>query len=281
MKVSGNSGSGFSLTDETAGLSRLAVSSSGLVGIGTDNPQVPLDVRTSAGVALALNNNTALGFRKANGSSAMMQLYGGTDDTIHSANHISLDGGGALILTNNAGSISFKNTAGNIGMQIYGGSDNMIHTSESLYVGGTLYASGGKSFLIPHPLAPRNKMLVHGAVEGPEFAVYYRGQSQLSDGRVSVALPDYFEALTRPEDRTVQLTCVGDYSPLFVSSAPANGQLEVRTTAQGNPSQAFYWEVKAVRADVARLKTVKRRKDLPLLNAASPDSSAASMDEKE
>lgn len=94
---------------------------------------------------------------------------------------------------------------------------------------------------------------MHSAIEGPEAAVYYRGEAQLAGGQAEVALPDYFEPLTLKDQRTVQLTPIDGWSPLYVVGGVQGGKFGVRTAAGGSPTQRFYWEVKAVRADVARL----------------------------
>jgi hypothetical protein len=129
--------------------------------------------------------------------------------------------------------------------------------TSTLHVVGTFTASGAKQFEIPHPLDTQHKRLVHAAIEGPEAAVYYRGQAQLVDGQVIVTLPPYFEALTRKEERTVQLTAIGAWTPLYVDGEIDAGRFIVRTVPGGTPTLRFYWEVKAVRADVAPL-TVER-----------------------
>lgn len=117
-----------------------------------------------------------------------------------------------------------------------------------LHVVGTLSANF-KQFHIPHPLEPATKALVHAALEGPEHAVYYRGEGQLAEGEAVITLPRYFEALTRQEQRTVQLTTLDGWSPLYVVGRVADGQFTVRTASGGSSMQRFYWEVKAVRAD--------------------------------
>lgn len=114
-----------------------------------------------------------------------------------------------------------------------------------------------KSFVIDHPLDPASRWLTHACVEGPEAGVYYRGTGQLADGKARVTLPDYFEALARAEDRTVQLTPVSDADePITVLAAGtvADGGFDVRAADGRNPSQRFCWEVKAVRADLAILQ---------------------------
>jgi hypothetical protein len=119
-------------------------------------------------------------------------------------------------------------------------------------VTGTLSATT-KTFKIPHPLdATRN--LIHACLEGPENGVYYRGEAELVDGRAIVELPDYFEALTFPDDRTVLLTQVDDGGELalLAASRVVDGKFSIRS----NVSAALVsWEVKAVRrAGVDRLE---------------------------
>lgn len=130
---------------------------------------------------------------------------------------------------------------------------------------GTLSVAGEiraktKQFAIPHPLDPERADLVHGAIEGPENAVYYRGAGQLVDGDATIELPHYFEGLTTPEGRTVQVTPRlahdGDRSPItpLAVSDVERGSFRVQAITDANPTQRFFWEVKAVRRDVAALE---------------------------
>jgi hypothetical protein len=123
-------------------------------------------------------------------------------------------------------------------------------------VNGT-FTAGNKLFEIDHPTKPGYK-LVHGTLEGPESAVFYRGEGRLADGKARVTLPDYFEALTRKEGRTVLAVPVFDAEDEVVSalavSHVASGTFTVRALDQNNPGQPFFWEVKAVRADVDPLQ---------------------------
>ncbi|WP_224241986.1 hypothetical protein [Hyalangium gracile] len=134
----------------------------------------------------------------------------------------------------------------------------------NLTITGRLTSSTGKFFKIDHPLDPQGKELLHASIEGPELGVYYRGEARLDDGVARVELPRYFEALVRKEERTVQLTPKlegkGPVSSL-AASAVQEGHFVVRATDRNNPSQAFYWEVKGVRADVERFEPeVAKRK---------------------
>ena len=118
--------------------------------------------------------------------------------------------------------------------------------------GGRVRAQS-KAFDIAHPLDP-GRRLVHGCLEGPELAVYYRGRGRLVGGRARVALPPYFEALTRVEGRTVQLTPIADPDGAVVALAAGpvrDGAFRVHadTAADGE----FHWQVTAVRSDIDEL----------------------------
>lgn len=152
---------------------------------------------------------------------------------------------------------------GRFGGGVYvGDTDDLGACPLRMYNNGDIRTTGivygrEKKFLIDHPLDPQGQHLVHCAIEGAENAVYYRGEARLAAGRAVVELPSYFEALTRTEERTVQLTPVfeDDDEPLaaLAASRVRDGRFTVRTVDGSAGSFAFCWEVKAVRADVERL----------------------------
>ena len=114
-----------------------------------------------------------------------------------------------------------------------------------------------KRFVIDHPLDPEHRQLVHACIEGPEAGVYYRGESRLSGGRARVELPHYFEALCREEGRTLVLT--PKYEPgreivLLAGSEIRDAGFEVHAADGAAGDEGFYWEVKAVRADIDELE---------------------------
>ena len=113
-----------------------------------------------------------------------------------------------------------------------------------------------KQFVIDHP-TNHEKDLQHSTLEGPEIGVYYRGESQLINGKRMIVLPEYFEALTHDENRTVLITPKCDPGEMKTSSLAAsavrNGQFSVTAIDDNNKQQRFYWEVKAVRSDVPQL----------------------------
>jgi len=127
--------------------------------------------------------------------------------------------------------------------------DKKLWVNGDVYIGGNLTAVS-KNFVIDHPLK-KNMKLVHACVEGPENAVFYRGDAQLAAGKVVVNLPDYFKTLTRKEGRTVLLTAKGT-EPFLLSYTDIIDNL---FTVYGTKADGkFSWEVKAIRSDIAPLK---------------------------
>src|SRR5262249_22708502 len=127
---------------------------------------------------------------------------------------------------------------------------NDLNGIGEVFVKGKIWAQE-KNFLIPHPTKPGYN-LAHSCIEGPEAGVYYRGEARLQNGEATVRLPEYFEALTRKEGRTALLTAKGK-EPFRLSCGDIkDGRFKVYGTSH---SGEFYWEVKAVRADVDELKT--------------------------
>lgn len=135
-----------------------------------------------------------------------------------------------------------------------------------------------KSFLIPYPIThgkgEPNKTLMHSCLEGPEIGVYYRGEVETSNGVALVTLPEYFEALTLPDQRTVLLTQMYDEDAadpefaMLMSSQVRGGQFTIRSST---PSAHVSWEVKGVRADVPPLVVVSDTPPPPQAAPTPPD----------
>mgnify|MGYP003396867192 CR=1 FL=1 len=108
-----------------------------------------------------------------------------------------------------------------------------------LSASGTI-AAHIKTFLIPHPQMP-DHVLRHGATESPVSGVEYWGEETLPEsGVLTVTLPDYFEALTKQDNRAVLVTARG-----FVADW---GDITDGTfTVTGTPGGRFSWLVKAER----------------------------------
>jgi hypothetical protein len=141
--------------------------------------------------------------------------------------------------------------------------------------GGNLNITGAmnaaqKNFRIIDPLDP-TKLLWHSSLEGPEVAVFYRGEAVTDEqGTATITLPDYFEALTLPQGRTVLLTTLFEDDDVeteigrLAAGRVKDGAFRVRSEYA---SQAFYWEVKAVRSDVPPLVVVT---DIPVVPVQRP-----------
>jgi hypothetical protein len=143
----------------------------------------------------------------------------------------SLSAGSGVTITYSAGNISFAATnSGTVGGSGTTGTialfDSSSSISDSLITqSGTMVQVSGnfkaltKSFKIPHPLDPVNKILEHGSLEGPEHGAYQRGTADGS-GDVKVNLPDYWEALVEKEYNII-LTPRGNYN-LYIKEQKSN-----------------------------------------------------------
>ena len=135
-----------------------------------------------------------------------------------------------------------------------------------LHVDGS-FAATSKNFDIPDPrYKDDTKRLVHSSIEGPETAVFYRGEAKLENGRVVVKLPDYFEALARKANRTILTPAFDREDELLcnLAASPVN-DATFAIKAFGVPDPALcnhivYWEVKAERSDIDKLQVELTRK---------------------
>jgi len=110
---------------------------------------------------------------------------------------------------------------------------------------GDVAISGMKQFIIDHPLDPDNQYLFHSVVEGPEqFNVYTGNVTTDGNGRATVALPAYFEALNR--DFRYQLTVLGGFALAVVSGKVQNNQFAIQTD---RPNVEVSWQVMGIRND--------------------------------
>lgn len=122
--------------------------------------------------------------------------------------------------------------------------DNAVLVAGETSLGPTyatsLDVAGAKNFKIPHP-TKLDHWLRHGSTESPVSGVEYWGEETLPEsGELTVALPGYFEALTKPENRAVMVTArgfVADWGDI------ADGTF----TVTGTPGGRFSWLVKAER----------------------------------
>jgi hypothetical protein len=115
-------------------------------------------------------------------------------------------------------------------------------TAGAIQITGGLQVSGTKNFVMNHPTKP-GWTLRHASTESPVNGVEYWGEGVLgADGTAVVTLPEYFEALTSPDHRIVQLTAIGAPTSLAYDRI-TGGAFTVRGVS-GTP---FSWLVKAER----------------------------------
>jgi hypothetical protein len=216
----------------------------------------------AAGITSAVPFNVSAGTNLSLGLSVT-----GNGTTRASSLNVGTTGGNTFLLI--AGPNTTTQGAGWIGTTTSNGATNSLviqiasglitlnqatNVAGNFYASGTISSGGAKSFRIQHPL-DETKDLIHASLEGPEAGVYYRGEGVTETGWAEIILPDYFEALTMQENRTVLLTA------LFEDDAEQVGMLAASRVKEGKfkvwsglPTQKFYWEVKAVRADIAPLE---------------------------
>jgi hypothetical protein len=122
----------------------------------------------------------------------------------------------------------------------------------SVAVAGAV-AKGSGTFVIDHPLDPKNKLLYHSFVESPDAMNVYDGIAQLDDsGRATIQLPDYFLGLNT--NFQYLLTAIGQAMPgLYISGEVHRrwwlfGPIEF-TVAGGAPGGKVSWQVTGVRHD--------------------------------
>jgi hypothetical protein len=170
----------------------------------------------------------------------------------------------------NSSTALYSNTNGT-GCAGYFYISNVSSTNDAVYAytGGTGYAgyftgkvnitgamsAGSKSFLIDHPLDPLNKTLRHNCVESPENLCLYRGKVMLDgEGKATVKMPDYFTALTKASEATVNLTPVG--KKWFGTSCEWNSTY-TEFSVYGDPNKEVYYTVLADRNDPVMKKLYK------------------------
>jgi len=106
-------------------------------------------------------------------------------------------------------------------------------------------SKGGGSFKIDHPLDPANKYLSHSFVESPDMMNVYNGNVTTDkQGRATVILPEYFEALNG--EFRYQLTVIGQFAQAIVSQKIAHNRFAIRTN---KPLVEVSWQVTGIRHD--------------------------------
>lgn len=145
-------------------------------------------------------------------------------------------------------------------------------TKNTTVAGGTsvlgALSKGSGSFVIDHPLNPRNMLLYHSFVESPDVKNIYDGVATLNEkGEATIELPSYFLALN--EDFRYLATAMGEPMPDLHISVEIRPRwfgffgLPVFRIAGGAPLARVSWQVTGIRHDpliVAHPITVEVKK---------------------
>ena len=116
---------------------------------------------------------------------------------------------------------------------------------KTLDVQGAL-TKGSGTFVIDHPLDPKNKVLFHSFVESPDVKNIYDGIATLDDkGEAVISLPDYFDALNK--DVRYQVKPLGAPMPnLYIKKEEHNNQF---TVGGGSAGGKVSWQITGIRKD--------------------------------
>ncbi|MBC7509258.1 MAG: hypothetical protein H7320_11005 [Ferruginibacter sp.] len=198
------------------------------VGIGTPAPGYKLDVVHGGGTGIRSKSTagfSVLDIDAFSGEAALRFFSNGTQKM--------------LVRTNPANNdFEFYRNGSSQAMRI----DN---ATGKVWVLGDFTVLGTKAFTMDHPLDPANKLLVHAAAESNEVINFYSGNIVTdANGKATVKLPDYFEAINK--DFRYQLTVVGVFAQAIISKEVSNNQFEI---AANVPNVKVSWEVKGVRND--------------------------------
>jgi hypothetical protein len=226
--------------NDASAVTRLSIrNSDGNVGIGTTDPGYKLEVNGG----LRVNEAVSVGGEHPFGVDAP-----------------GASGGRFLILS--TGQAGFRRTYSDASLNVHaqasdtqffrvekpdGNSVLEVQNDGEVAVSGNFFVvNGSKDFIMDHPLDPANKSLRHACVESNEVLNVYSGTVTLdAQGKASVSLPDYFEALNK--DFRYSLTAVGSPAPnLYISKEVSGNQFEI---AGGAPGAKVSWQVTGVRND--------------------------------
>jgi hypothetical protein len=129
---------------------------------------------------------------------------------------------------------------------------NTTVTGDAVVIGTISKGSG--TFVIDHPLDPKNKLLYHSFVESPDVLNIYDGIATLDkNGEATIELPKYFLALNK--DFTYLGTAIGEPMPnLFLSKGVRRwffglfGRPVIKISG-GVPGGRVSWQVTGIRKD--------------------------------
>jgi hypothetical protein len=225
-----------------------------LVGIGTSNPQVELNLDqgdTATNDALLIGNyNKGLQLRDTGLAVDLeswgVPLYvnGFTQQNLYlNPSNVDVNGNGGVVIGSTNQSQFWPLTVS--------GTSETVPPRAAVFWGATgvegdFYVSGSKNFRIDHPLDPTNKYLLHAAIESSEVLNQYSGNVILDGaGKGRVEFPAWFPVIN--EDFRYQLTAIGAPGPnLYIAEEMQGNSF---TIGGGRPGMKVSWQVTARRND--------------------------------
>ena len=120
-----------------------------------------------------------------------------------------------------------------------------VTASQSFAVTGSI-SKGSGTFVIDHPLDPKNKLLYHSFVESPDAKNMYDGVVRLdAEGEATVVLPAYFEELNT-EYRYLVTPNSAPMPNLFIRTEVHNNSFGI---GGGVPGEEVSWQITGIRKD--------------------------------
>ena len=214
------------------------------VGVGGSTVTHGAFMSVGFGSMTAPGGPATLVIRKAAGTGGLpvLQFDGGISD----APTIQGRAGAGLDICVGAGVVAGGDSGNECKMTIKEISPEVLITGDLTITGAISKGSG--SFQIPHP-TKSGQWLIHGFVESDKYGVTYDGEAQLSGGVAVINLPSYVETVLAVDGRTLQITPVDGWSPLYRDGPIENGKFTVRTAAGGSNTQKFNWQLSGKRGD--------------------------------
>ena len=222
---------------------------SGLVGIGTSEPEAQLHV-VSADYRTIFAHNTAT-------SSIHYGMYGRSDSTsgtgiygfATATSGLTYGVLGANSSTGGRGVLGSAAASSGVNSGVYGLTNSS--SGYGVFSQGNYGGTGAKYFIQPHPYDP-SKEIRFVCLEGNESGTYFRGSTQLVDGRAVIDVPEEFRLVSELEGLTVQVTAKGPNAGLWVESETLS-----RIVVRGNGNVKFNYFVNGVRRGFADMETIR------------------------
>jgi hypothetical protein len=153
------------------------------------------------------------------------------------------------------------------GVATYVGSGGVLGYSSTsgVHAFGNITASGTKSFVEPHP-SQAGEVINYIALEGPEAGTYFRGRGRFVGGQAVISVPEHFRFSTFDDGLTVQITPIGDFAQVAVTSTNLNIIM-----VKSSKDVEFYYQVNGVRQAHPRHQPIHQDEDLFFVPMSADD----------